>query len=110
MMPAPTPKITLEEYRVVLGDEDDESTWSEITVRLRPMDSDMAFDLIGRHKEWPKPADNPYRLVLAQVFYALKRRGEYTGNFDQFRADALVCESTDDDEEVTPTEPAPTAG
>lgn len=105
-----TTKIALIEYRVVLGDEDDEQTWTELLVRTRPMDSDMAMDLIGRHKDWPGVKENPFRFMLAQVYYAMRRRGEYTGNFDQFRDDLLVCESTDDDEEVVPTEPAPIAG
>lgn len=102
-MSAPPVKITLTEYRVVFGNEDDESSWTQTLVRTRPLDSDMAMDLFGRHKEWSSWKENPFRFMLAQAFYALKRRGEYSGNFDAFRNDVLACEDTSNDETVDPT-------
>lgn len=68
------------------------------------------MDLIARHKEWPDFRGNPIRFVHTSVFYALKRRQEYSGSYEQFLADVLLCESTDDDEDIVPTEPASTAG
>lgn len=103
-------KIVVPEFRVVVGDREDESTWTEVFVRVFPAEQDMAADLIARHKEWPTVQQNPLRFMHAQVYYAMRGRQLYTGNFDQFRTDLIVCASTDDDEEIVPTEPALSAG
>lgn len=102
-----TPRLTLDKFRVAFGDEDDPSTWSQIEVITRPKDTTQAFDLFGKHKEWGAPDRNPHRLAMATVYYALRRRGAYTGNFDQFIDDVLDLEKDEDEsEDVDPTETA----
>lgn len=100
-----TPRLKLDRFQVAFGDEDDETTWSVLTVPTRPKDTTQAFDLFGRHKEWGAPDRNPHRLAMATVYYALRRRGEYTGNFDQFIDEVLDVEKVDE-EQVDPTETA----
>lgn len=100
-----TPALKLDRFQVAFGDEDDPATWRTIELVTRPKDSMQASDLFGRHKEWGKAADNQHKLALATVYYALKRRGDYTGNFDQFTDELLDLEKVDD-EQVDPTETA----
>lgn len=102
---ADAPSLKLEKFRVAFGDEDDQSTWSVVEVITRPKDGMQAFDLFGRHKEWGSPEKNQFRVALATVYYALRRRGDYSGNFDQFMVDVLDLEKVEE-EQADPTEPA----
>jgi hypothetical protein len=92
-------------YRVVFGDPEDETTWTEVEVQAITRDLQQAESLFVRHK-WGKPADQPFRLTAASAYFALKRSGRIEGTWDDFENGYLEVGVAGVDA-VDPTQPAP---
>lgn len=70
----------------------------------------VGWDIIAPQRRWPKMADAPILAGTYLAWHALKRTGEYSGDFDAFRMNDCVSVELLGSEPVDPTLPAPTAG
>lgn len=105
---APEPiKLSSPHYRVVLGDPNDETTWSETTIRTFSTDMMRAEQIMARAKE--NVQSLPMRYGAICVWAALKRRGDVDSPWEDFERSLVDLDQVGETVAV-PTQPAPEAG
>lgn len=102
--------LSAPKLRVVLGDWDDESTWTELEVQTFQPDMVAAEELLKRNGI-PTFNDSPITAQAAIAYFALKRRRHDDAHaWDDFLARLLETSQVEDQVVEDPTSPAATSG
>lgn len=70
----------------------------------------VAWDMVAPQRKWPKMADAPILAGTYLAWHALKRDGQYAGDFDSFRMNDCVSVELQDQQAADPTPPTPGVG
>ena len=102
-----TPRLTTYKFRVLFGNPEEPDTITETVVHGIGRDVQTAETLFAQRK-WGQVTDRPMTGAAVVAWAALRRTGQYTGDFDSFESQYLEVAPV---EEVTatPTELAPAA-
>lgn len=95
-------KLTSPKLRVVMGNPDDESTWTEHEVQTMGRDSTAAETLMGVQK-YGRTTDHPVLFMVAMAYYAMLRNGAFAGPWDDFQNAYIEITGIGEDE-AFPTE------
>lgn len=76
-------KLTSPKLAIVTGDPDDDSTWEEFEVQTIGRDSIMA-ETLGGVQKWGRVQDHSMRYLSAMGYYAMMRRGAFSGSYEDF--------------------------
>lgn len=80
---ATPPTLTAYRFKVVLGDPEDDATWTEFNVTAFGRDIQQVERLFADRK-WGTTTDRPVTAATAAAYYALTRGGKFAGSFDDF--------------------------
>jgi hypothetical protein len=100
-------KLSSPRLRVITGNVDDESTWTEYEFQTIGQDSIMAETLAGVQK-WGRVQDHALRYLSAMAYYAMLRNGKFQGGYDEFERATIEVQPvgvTDSFPTVTGPEP-----